>query len=334
MRRGQRAWDGQRHYLVAAVLLALATRLSWSDRSETFAARAPGAAFSGTLAKVVVTDVDGTLMDSAHRLPSANRKALRSCLQQGLPVILATGKHCGPWVDSLIKDVIGDDLKADSKYTLNAPGVFVQGLLVRDASGHLVHTQALPPEIVSRCLEGANAQGRTVLAYTDDNRIVSNRADSQTERLRNLKEPAVEVGTVEGPVLKMLFLAAPEEETSLRQEVSSLVGQEASITVAIPGMVEVLPRGASKADGVKVALGLLGLSARDALALGDGENDLELLQLVRSSGGMAVAVGNARPALKEVASAIVASCDEAGWAAAVEYWALGSSSVSPGALAS
>jgi len=283
-------WVPARHWRLCrglAAFIALWLADVWRRGPSALGFATPGS----TLAKVIVTDVDGTLMDSSHKLPAANRLALRSCMERGMPVVLATGKHCGPWVDALVAEVVGDGLQASSRWTLNAPGVFVQGLLVRDAKGDVVSKQALGSEVVGSCRDAANSRNWTVLAYTEDNRIISNRADPQTQRIEALGEPSVEVGRVDVAVLKMLFLARPEDEGTVRDEVAELVGREASITVAVTGMVEVLPLGASKADGVKVALDMLGVGAGDALSLGDGENDLELLQLVRGAGGMAVAVG-------------------------------------------
>eukprot|EP00438_Fugacium_kawagutii_P020856 Skav209428 [mRNA] locus=scaffold805:89247:99345:- [translate_table: standard] len=93
-------------------------------------------------AKVVVTDVDGTLMNSAHQLPDAHRKALRDCVRQGIPVVFATGKHRGPWVEKLLSEVVDEEIQASSSWTLNAPGVFVQGLCVCDAHGRVSLTDA------------------------------------------------------------------------------------------------------------------------------------------------------------------------------------------------
>jgi len=47
---------------------------------------------------------------------------------------------------------------------------------------------------------------------------------------------------------------------------------------------------------------MLGMTPSDCLVMGDGENDLEMLRNVASAGGVAVAVGNAVPSLKAVAS--------------------------------
>jgi len=269
-----------------------------------------------------VTDVDGTLMNSSHQLPAAHLSALTNCLKENIPVVLATGKHRGPWVEALLADVTKSGAQVSSRWALNAPGVFVQGLLVCDSLGEVVHRRLLPSDLVKSCREIAEKLGLTVLAYVDGDRIISNRVDPQTSRLSSLREPPVEVGAVNDQlVYKMLFLADPADEITVRQSVADVVGDSASITVAIPGMVEVLPSGTSKAEGVKDALKMLGLKPDEVLALGDGENDLEMLQYIRSSGGVAVAVGNARPLLKDAAEFVVSSCDSGGWAEAVQRWA-------------
>ncbi|MHB9129060.1 MAG: HAD family hydrolase, partial [Candidatus Humimicrobiaceae bacterium] len=42
--------------------------------------------------KLLVTDVDGTLLDSSSKLTELNKKALLDCIASGINVIIATGK--------------------------------------------------------------------------------------------------------------------------------------------------------------------------------------------------------------------------------------------------
>ena len=61
------------------------------------------------------------------------------------------------------------------------------------------------------------------------------------------------------------------------------------VTTAVPGMLEFLPRGASKGAAVERLLKRLGVNPENVLALGDGENDVEMLRLAgrrrRDEGG-------------------------------------------------
>lgn len=64
--------------------------------------------------------------------------------------------------------------------------------------------------------------------------------------------------------------------------------------------VMIMPRGVDKAEGAKRALSALGLRLDLAWAIGDGENDVSLLQAARVSG----APQNAHPAAKAVATVV------------------------------
>ncbi len=66
------------------------------------------------------------------------------------------------------------------------------------------------------------------------------------------------------------------------------------------GGVMVLPSGVNKATGLKAALGEWGVSPRDTLYVGDGENDADLI----GSCGCFVAVANAVSKLKERADLV------------------------------
>jgi hydroxymethylpyrimidine pyrophosphatase-like HAD family hydrolase len=72
--------------------------------------------------------------------------------------------------------------------------------------------------------------------------------------------------------------------------------------------VMVLPSGIDKATGLEIALGDLGLSPQDAVGIGDGENDDAFLTRC----GLAVAVGDAVPSLKEAADVVTHGVASAG----------------------
>lgn len=57
-----------------------------------------------------------------------------------------------------------------------------------------------------------------------------------------------------------------------------LIGR-ATLTTALAGMLEVLPKDASKGAGLQVVLQELGIAPENVLAMGDAENDVEMLKL-------------------------------------------------------
>ena len=96
-----------------------------------------------------------------------------------------------------------------------------------------------------------------------------------------------------------------------------VVGDAADLTFSHPrGLVEISPPGVTKATGLAEVAARLGVAAADVVAFGDMPNDLEMLRWV----GHGVAMGNAHPALLEVADEVTASNAEDGLALVLERW--------------
>lgn len=74
------------------------------------------------------------------------------------------------------------------------------------------------------------------------------------------------------------------------------------------GAVMVLPPGATKGSGLRIALEELGYSLHNTVAVGDAENDRSLFEVVE----YAVAVANAVPAMQELADVVLDEPDGAG----------------------
>lgn len=66
---------------------------------------------------------------------------------------------------------------------------------------------------------------------------------------------------------------------AVRPAIEEAIAGDASITSALAGMLEVLPQGASKAAGIEVVLETLGIQSDEIMAMGDAENDLQMLKM-------------------------------------------------------
>ena len=110
-------------------------------------------------------------------------------------------------------------------------------------------------------------------------------------------------------------------DEQLRASIIALLGGEdltVSLTSALPGMTEVLPPGASKADGLLRYLGEIELPPETVLAVGDAENDVEMLLLA----GIGAAVENASGTAMKAADVVVPSNAVGGVADAIERFVL------------
>lgn len=104
-----------------------------------------------------------------------------------------------------------------------------------------------------------------------------------------------------------------EHEASVRAAILEL-GLDLAV-ISNKGVLMIMPAGVSKASGTMEALRELGISPTECVALGDAENDLDLLALC----GLSVAVGNALPEVKQAASLVLASDGAEGVAELVRH---------------
>jgi hypothetical protein len=95
------------------------------------------------------------------------------------------------------------------------------------------------------------------------------------------------------------------------------VGAQGDITYSTNnGLVEVVPRGISKASGVDEVARPLGIAAEDVVAFGDMPNDLPMLRWA----GHGVAMGNAHPDVLAAANEVTAPNTDDGVARVLERW--------------
>jgi hydroxymethylpyrimidine pyrophosphatase-like HAD family hydrolase len=97
------------------------------------------------------------------------------------------------------------------------------------------------------------------------------------------------------------------------------VGDRARVVASSPQAVEILMPGVSKARGLARVAQDLGVTSQETLAIGDGDNDIEMLQWA----GLGIAMGNGMPAVKAIADWIAPPAEEDGVAVALRRFVLG-----------
>jgi len=259
--------------------------------------------------RAVAIDVDGTLLTSQHTLSPRTETALRAVIKQGIEVILATGKtrNAGQW----LIDKLG----------LKSPGIYLQGLYIVAADGTVLHQQTLSPSVARQVITYAEDRGFTLVAYSGM-KILTRVASQEAEKVtKKYHEPVPEaVGALQNilgdvPIHKLLAVGDPRQIAALRWQLGVQLGGAARLMQAgLPNMLEILPPGSSKAVGLRRVLKDLKIDPAETLAIGDAENDIEMIELA----GIGVAMGNAAPNVKAVADHITASNDEDGVALVLE----------------
>lgn len=261
--------------------------------------------------QLIAVDIDGTLLNSRHQLTDRTVDALRRAIAQGVRVVLATGK------------TRYSALEAIDRLALDTPGVYLQGLVIANPDGSVRHQQTLDAAVVLDIAAYARQYAVPMVGYSSGD-IFTERRTPETDVLIRYHEPTPQQVTSydatlpEHPMNKLILIDTAERIRDVRAALEPQYAGRATFVQALAEMLEILPPGASKGAGLRRVLDDLAIDPAHVLAIGDGENDIEMLQLA----GLGVAVGNAMPATKAAADVVVASNDEDGVAEAVERFVL------------
>jgi Cof subfamily protein (haloacid dehalogenase superfamily) len=242
--------------------------------------------------KIVFFDIDGTLLDHDKNLPVSTKQAINLLKEKGVFVAIATGR--APFMfTSLIKD-----LDIDSFVSFNGQFVVFENEVIYKNPLNQVYLEDLS--------KTASDNGHA-LVYMNEKTMKA-----------TIKHPFVETS------ISSLMMPPPTEDATFyvdREIYQSLLfcekEQEQLYYKKYPQFdfirwhqysIDVLPKGGSKAEGIKKMIARLGFEIQDVYAFGDGLNDLEMLKAV----GTGVAMGNGVPEAKEVADHITTDVSEDG----------------------
>ena len=258
-------------------------------------------------AKLFVTDMDGTLLNSQRKITDTVKLAIKKAVKAGVIFTVATGRmHISalPYVQELGIDV---------------PVITYNGALIKYASGDEVFASYLDKHLVQSLVDYAQEQNIHIQLYSDDKLYYS-----QENELSKFYQTAAGVtGHPVGDALdeymdkvpKLLLIGrTPEEADRAARDIAAKFAGQIVAVKSTPIYVELIKPGINKASAIAKMAEIYKVPSEAILAIGDSNNDITMLQ----SAHYGVAMGNANADVKKVAKYQVADCDHDGIAEAIE----------------
>jgi Cof subfamily protein (haloacid dehalogenase superfamily) len=263
--------------------------------------------------RLVATDVDGTLLDPDEQVSPRAVAVVARLVAAGVGFVLVTGRP-PRWIPPVVAQLGVAPLSVCANgtvlYDAAADRVLWARTLAPDVLARLAAaaTETLPGCGIAVERVGADAARSAPFVSEPDYRHAWDDGDDlRAHRNELLSRPAV----------KMLVREPRLSSDAMVAALTPVIGAEADLTFSHPrGLVEMSPPGVTKATGLSEVAQRHGVSAADVVAFGDMPNDLEMLRWA----GHGVAMGNAHPALLEVADEVTASNAEDGLALVLERW--------------
>lgn len=232
--------------------------------------------------RIVFSDVDGTLLDSRHRLLPGTLAGIRALGERGIPFVIISARS-----PAGIRPILDE-------YRFACPMVAYSGGLALDEAGAELFSQGFPQETAAQVLAAVEDQGGCVWnLYSQDTWIVKDKRDPRVRR----EEAIVRAQAVQGS-LALLDPAAPVHKFLCIGDPSPILALERRLKGDFPALsvvrssqtqLEVMAAGVTKRSAVQRLCALWKLPLAAAAAFGDHYNDAEMLEAV----GLPFLMGNA-----------------------------------------
>ena len=234
---------------------------------------------------LVALDIDGTILHEDGTLAPAIIEAVRSARDHGHEVTLATGRSVSMTIPIL------DRLDITPEYVVCSNGAIT---LKRDTTApsgyrkcHVEHFDPTPvlTRIKERLPEAHYAVEDEAGLYRYTDWFPEGALDALSEQV-TFEELLTTVAT------RVVVIAPGHEIDDFLARVEDMGLHQVSYTVGWTAWLDIAPEGVNKSTALERVRGLLGFDLDRVMAVGDGRNDIEMLQWAAQQ-GRAVAMGQA-----------------------------------------
>lgn len=267
--------------------------------------------------KLVAIDIDGTLVNEQKILTDKVRDAIRQAIDQDVKIVLCTGRPFAgirPYIEQLA-------FKKEEEYVISHNGAAITRL----DSMEVVDQQPLRHEEIVELVQAAKGYPAEILLLNEEKfYVVARNGDEISQGVLDegkLVQMDVELIPIDQlpadeQMLKMLFYGSANEVDVVEQALPPVFRERFYIVRSQPNLLEIMAKGTNKGTALKKLAGQLGLSMDEVMAIGDGDNDYEMIE----AAGLGIVMENGTDHLKGIAHGITLSNEDDGVAHAFEKW--------------
>ncbi len=265
--------------------------------------------------KLLVLDLDGTLTNSEKELSQRNKETLIKAQEKGVTIALASGRPMfgiTPLAEALHLSEFGG-------YILSFNG----GKTIACKDKSIIQEHIMPLDTLPELYRASKEHKMELISYNDTHILSENPEDIYVQKEAFLnKMPVMKienlVNYIDFNIPKCLMVGDAERLAKIEPTIRDQHKERLTIFRSEPYFLEIMPQGIDKAQSLNKLLAHMKLTPENMIAIGDGFNDLSMIQLA----GLGIAMANAQEVVKKAARHITLSNDEDGVAIAVEQFLL------------
>lgn len=240
--------------------------------------------------RLVALDLDGTLLTEGSELPAGHERAVEALRAMGVEVALVTGRPLltTRWVQDRLR--------------LRAPLVCFNGGWVGHPYAEPLAQSVLAEADVRDVVRELAEDDGAICCYPRADVWIMDREIALTRRWRELYQAPIAIDRARiadwrGPSCKLMFVADPERLAAVASRVRARFADRFHVVVSQPDRFEVSGHGVTKEWGLVRLAAHLGVAREHVWAVGDADNDREMVAWA----GHGCAMGHASESLRRIA---------------------------------
>ena len=265
--------------------------------------------------KIVFLDVDGTLCNDEGFVPDSARDAVRAARKNGHLVYLCTGRSQAELYDFIMEVGFDGVIGAGGGFVSVGDEMLYHKRVSDDDVRHLV--DFFNEHHVDFYLEsnGGLYASENLVHHLETMMYGDVDHDEEARRKRDENPNHFIEAMIQGESLyrsdvnKACFLQSDVPFDTIKEEFAGEFNViPCTVPMFGPDSGELSVPGVHKATAIEALLEHLGLDQKDTIAMGDGMNDAEMLEYCQ----IGIAMGNAKPGLKDIADEVTDTHDKGG----------------------
>jgi len=261
--------------------------------------------------RLVASDMDGTLLNSRCEVSENTKLAIRRAVDKGVIFTLATGRPIqgvANFIPLLSRD---------------APVITYNGaVIVTGDTNRVLYSQPVLPDSAREILRLSRELGTTAVVWAGG-RLFSDKLSELVMEYSDLScvKPELNIGdddVISLGVSKILWYDTAERTADFLSMFSSSAPEHITVCTSTPNFLEIFDDRTSKGLALEQVCRIYGIDRSEVIAIGDGFNDLSMLDFA----GLGAAMDNAEQEVKAHADFVTRSNEDGGVAYILEKFVL------------
>jgi Cof subfamily protein (haloacid dehalogenase superfamily) len=253
-----------------------------------------------TLIKLIVSDLDGTLLGLDNHVKKEDKLAIQLAVEQGIDFAIASGR-----MDNEILEVLQELEQKAHRISQNGAFIYTKTNLS-------LHSIVFSPQLAQQIYQQAKELEAIVLVCNENTYFIEETNENTAEIEKRLfyglyERPNIldSIGKDIHPS-KITVLAANEQIVEFEQKITRQFGNHIDTFISEPGCLDIMPKNISKGKAIHTLMEHLHLQPNEIACFGDAFNDIPMFRLTPYS----FAMSHAHPDVKKEAQYVINSVSE------------------------